>query len=384
MSYEYERRLFGYLENLRVYVSNRPLVLGGVSSPGGGAGGPPGGFVGKLPQNQITYDPSELGLTTTSGTGSLWDNLNHIRYRISDLESGGSGVIGGGHLITYNGASQNSRGKLDFSGEGVTVLDDPGNDRTAVVINASGTVTISGASGSFRSVDYKTITVLNGIIMTIEDTTMVQVVARTGDSTTQKGDWSSTGGTWSHTVGSGNDKLLIVGTKTNNNYPHIASITYNGADLNLTASAASSASDQNPRVEIWTLLNPPVGTYNIVLTMSAASTWSAGVLVLEHVKQSAPFGDPSANSYGTDTRPTVSVTAMVDDLVFGIAGYISSDTTELIESPAVEIWNCFSEWNHRNLAGGLDATTGTNSIAWNLNNTCIWAACALPIRSVSN
>lgn len=78
-------------------IKTTPLNLGGVGGAGGGVGGPPGGFIGQLPQYRVAYDVSEIassgtlpsGLTGISGW-SLVDNLNHIRYRLDVLESGGS------------------------------------------------------------------------------------------------------------------------------------------------------------------------------------------------------------------------------------------------------------------------------------------------------
>lgn len=54
------------------------LVLGGEVGPDGGSGTPPGGFIGKLNQNYVTYDTTEA--LASGGVSSLVDNLNHIRY----------------------------------------------------------------------------------------------------------------------------------------------------------------------------------------------------------------------------------------------------------------------------------------------------------------
>lgn len=72
------------------YSQGGRMVLGGTSGSGGGSGGPPGGFIGQLAQRYSTYDLSEDA--TLSGSGSLVDNLNHIRYRIQSLE----GTVSGG------------------------------------------------------------------------------------------------------------------------------------------------------------------------------------------------------------------------------------------------------------------------------------------------
>jgi hypothetical protein len=123
----------------------RPLLLGGAQGPAGGVGGPPGGFIGYLPQWRVSYDESEQGTTWTVGSGippsgliwhstclpsglspragiwpsgycapTLWDNLNHIRARISALEASG----GGGGLsainVELNGVPEGSGNTLNF------------------------------------------------------------------------------------------------------------------------------------------------------------------------------------------------------------------------------------------------------------------------------
>lgn len=85
----FERAFFDYLNALKRDILTKPLVLGGISTSGGGAGGPAGGFTGYLPQTRVTYDYIELGTLDTTVSGpSLWDNLNHIRYRLDVVESG--------------------------------------------------------------------------------------------------------------------------------------------------------------------------------------------------------------------------------------------------------------------------------------------------------
>lgn len=85
--YEYEATIIELINSAIRSIKVLPLVLGGVTDSGGGSGGPPGGFVGQLPQARVTYDTDESADygTPTSGM-SILDNLNHIRARIEDLE----------------------------------------------------------------------------------------------------------------------------------------------------------------------------------------------------------------------------------------------------------------------------------------------------------
>lgn len=123
----FERTFFDYLETLKRELRVKPLILGGAASSGGGSGGPAGGFIGFLPQTRVTYDQQELGLSTTTASGaSLWDNLNHIRYRLDVLESGGA-------LSVYYGGSPvvDPSIRLDLYGD-VTVSDAGGGVATVV------------------------------------------------------------------------------------------------------------------------------------------------------------------------------------------------------------------------------------------------------------
>jgi len=81
---KFDQQLFEYFQIADRKRLVQPLVLGGVAGSGGGTGYPPGGFVGYLPQTQVAYDLSEASSST--GSTSLLDNLNHIRYRIEGLE----------------------------------------------------------------------------------------------------------------------------------------------------------------------------------------------------------------------------------------------------------------------------------------------------------
>jgi hypothetical protein len=115
-----------------------PTVLGGFTGPGGGIGGPPGGFIGQLSQSHVTYDTTEAATLDTPASGmSLVDNLNHIRYRIGVVESGVAAtvtVIDDNVPDTFTPVDT-----IHFSGAGVTVID-LGGGEVQVLITASGTV----------------------------------------------------------------------------------------------------------------------------------------------------------------------------------------------------------------------------------------------------
>ena len=102
----FESAIFSYINNVKQFVRSLPLNLGGITASGGGAGGPPGGYIGYLPQTRVAYDLTEAETLATAASGSLLDNLNHIRYRINEIETVTSGssvdVYEGGILISEN------------------------------------------------------------------------------------------------------------------------------------------------------------------------------------------------------------------------------------------------------------------------------------------
>jgi hypothetical protein len=116
--YDYEKEQKAQYDSLRTQLLARPLNLGGTAT---GGGGPTGGFTGYLPQTRVSYDASEIAASGVTNSGSLKDNLNHIRLRLQSLENRpiSSGV--GGHVIKYNGTTLTGT-TLDFT-SGFTLTD---------------------------------------------------------------------------------------------------------------------------------------------------------------------------------------------------------------------------------------------------------------------
>lgn len=84
----FEQNFFDYFERWKNYIRVLPLNLGGVSSTDGGSGGPPGGFIGFLPQTRVAFDSTEEESNFIPASATLLDNLNRIRYRLGNLEGG--------------------------------------------------------------------------------------------------------------------------------------------------------------------------------------------------------------------------------------------------------------------------------------------------------
>jgi hypothetical protein len=198
----YESQLLEMMQTAATVVKIQSMNLGGIASVSGGGGGPPGGFTGYLPQNRVAYDSGEIGLNTVPASGypSLYDNLNHIRYRLTQIEDFGvpssgiavlqngttvaggvnylnfvgasatndgggqvtvtiSGGGGGGHVIKDEGNLRTQRTYMNFTGTGVTVVDIGGTDTTEVQIPAG--VSDHTALSNLNSTSYYHLTQAN-------------------------------------------------------------------------------------------------------------------------------------------------------------------------------------------------------------------------------
>jgi len=95
--------LLDWVERRFLYEQTQPLWLGGeAGSPG--SVGPPGGYIGLLPQDRVHYDPDELEYS--GGSTSLKDNLAHDRYRLTTFmeqlasyEDSGGSICSGGSVV---------------------------------------------------------------------------------------------------------------------------------------------------------------------------------------------------------------------------------------------------------------------------------------------
>lgn len=130
----YERVIIDLIESTNRNIKALPINLGGLSGTNGGVGAPPGGYIQWLPQVRVAYDETEAAFSGITISGpTLLDNLNHIRYRLAVLESGGSIIV----TDDNNALSYLDTTEIHFSGAGVTVTD-LGGGEVRVAISAVG------------------------------------------------------------------------------------------------------------------------------------------------------------------------------------------------------------------------------------------------------
>jgi len=150
---DYHRQVIETIKDLSRFNKwwSAPINLGGVPGPGGGSGIPIGGIFGQLIQTKVAYDTSELaysGILTNVPSGSLVDNLAHMRFtdsglaaRVTILEAA-SGIAGidieEDDVLVAAGVTI-----LNFEGDPVSVADN-GGGKVTVTISGTGATAISG------------------------------------------------------------------------------------------------------------------------------------------------------------------------------------------------------------------------------------------------
>jgi alkaline phosphatase len=191
---------------------------------------------------------------------------------------------------------------------------------------------------------------------------------------------SSTAGTtlsWSHTVGSGNNRVLVVSVVTEDSTAsdqRISSVKFNGVNMTAvpgstkfrTAYSGSSYSS-TLRTDLYYMLNPPVGTYTVLITCNGSVSYRAGGAVsLNNVKQQVPeaIAASSATSASISTSIDVpNIGAWIVDVVghSNSGSFTSSTTTERLDRNS----------GQHTIAGGTKAvtTSGSNTITWTFSGS---------------
>lgn len=192
--------------------------------------------------------------------------------------------------------------------------------------------------------------------------------------------------TWSHTVVAGASRLLIVGVSwRSDDGQTVSSVSYAGqpmtpvVDRSQPAAATGAA---RVTVQIFRLIDPPVGTANVSVTLSATARVVGGAIGLSGVNQAAPIEASSSNA-ATSNAPNVSVTtltgnAWVIDTVARVAG-------GNLTPNRIEAWNTVTGGGGVHAGGAASRHGPVNPptsvlMSWNWSAIDHWAAAAVAVK----
>jgi hypothetical protein len=188
--------------------------------------------------------------------------------------------------------------------------------------------------------------------------------------------------TWSH-VSSGLNRLLLVQVSTEE-AATITGITFDGNALTQEVSVTDVGN--NLRSEEWSLVAPPVGTYNIVVTMSAPAYITAGAESFVSVDQATPVGVTNTNAANSNTPGLILTTGNNNSLVV--------DSLTTAQTPIVFTKGVAQDLNWRLTANTVTRQGGSSTEAagtapdnvamdWSITQVTDWVMSAVEVRGLS-
>jgi uncharacterized repeat protein (TIGR01451 family) len=194
----------------------------------------------------------------------------------------------------------------------------------------------------------------------------------------------------SHQTGNYPYRLMLVGVSflndPNGGYS-VSGVTYAGLPLTRVQSAIAPASgtDLRPQTEVWALVDPPVGTADVVVTLPVARSCVVGVDTFGGVDLSQGLASAlgtAVNSTGNSRNPSVTASTVSGQVVFDVVG--ARSTTASVRSGQTERWNqqvgATAPVQQRGAGSTLAATAASTTMTWRLGNSRPWAIIAVPVK----
>ena len=189
--------------------------------------------------------------------------------------------------------------------------------------------------------------------------------------------------TVSHTV-SGSNRLLLVGVSlgcwTGYTTRTVTSATWNGTALSLVGAVNHVTSPVRSRTEIWKLVAPATGTYDVVVNLSGSldSTYYqavVSVMSFTGVDQTTPLGTYASTS-GTAASQSLTISSATNELAYTVC---SSQSYGLTNSGNTEYWND-SSMLYTKAAGGTKAGASSVTMTWTKSSTSSWTMSGVSIK----
>jgi hypothetical protein len=188
---------------------------------------------------------------------------------------------------------------------------------------------------------------------------------------------------------------LIVGISALLGNSQVSSVTYNG--VSLTRLAMSAYQNTNGIVlvqtELWYLLNPSVGTGDVVVTWSGGRRFTAGSSSYFGVSQTTPFGTAYNSSGGMGQGTSITgISSATNDLILDLFARTSDSDSYGIPTPGAgqsQRWYnktnlSGTTWIGNGIVGGSSSkpsSGSTESMSWSWTGGRDWAELAVPMHS---
>jgi hypothetical protein len=188
--------------------------------------------------------------------------------------------------------------------------------------------------------------------------------------------------TWSHTVGTGGNRILIVGVSIRNSSSQtVSGVTYAGAPL---TNIGVRDNGTVVRIEMWGLVNPPSGTANVVVTLSSAADAKTvcGATSWTGVHQTTPLGT-FVSATGSTNAPTVNATSATTEVVHDTVA-AQGTVTATVGAGQTQRWNAGtsggSAASNVRGAGSTEPGAATVTMSYSLSASASWAIGAVSLK----
>ena len=202
---------------------------------------------------------------------------------------------------------------------------------------------------------------------------ITSAVAIDAISTKSSSDPGSTTFSVSHTTGTGYNRLMLVGISQKDR--SVTGVTYGGIPLNLEGGVISSS---NARIHLYSLVNPPSGAANVVVTLSSNPDKGivVGVTTFTGVDQTTPLGT-FAGTQAKTAAPSISVASATGELVYDVVAF--RNETLSVGSGQTQSWNIATGGE---MYGGGSTEPGASSVSmnWTASASQDWAIGAISIK----
>src|SRR5271165_2472720 len=216
----------------------------------------------------------------------------------------------------------------------------------------------------------------------------------TVDATTQ-GNSTMTGAgahtlTFAHTTANVANRVLLVGVSMNITAvpgASVTGVTYNGTALSLVG--AHNDTNATRRVEVWYLLAPTNGAFNVVVTVNLPSAGSVGVeagaTTFTGVDQTVPLGSFVSADGAAGANSQLDVPSVINGMLLDT---LATDGTQTVAVSAPQV----QQWNQNSAANANPGVRGVGSsragapnvpISETFSGTSNWAQGAISINPIT-
>jgi uncharacterized delta-60 repeat protein len=322
----------------------------------------------------ILLDGNKDGIAQITDTLSHYQNLDSVHL----ISHGSDGSIDlGSNQLNFQTLTQNQEqikswgdafaANGDFLIYGCNVAEtqfgqsfiDYLSNLTKTDVAASNDATGFSGIGADWNLEYQTGSIESQVAISInEQAQWTEVLAVTSNGTvTSAANINTTSLTWAHTVNAGVNRALFVEISIDNLGANVNSVTYGGVAMTQVGRQGG-----NHAVEIWTLVNPTVGTANVVVSLSGNTAVAAGASTFNGVNQATPTGAFVGNSGTTfllNLSGSVTVASAPGDVVIDAQFW-----TDTLANPVGA--GQTSQWSSSSLLSSALGSSSTESGAANV------------------